>query len=104
MAGHIVKNIRLRQVIQLVGAANGDGGGKGAVAEAVERAGFECFGTGLAVATAATGALAGTDGTATGETAAAAAGEASGAAATALPGVVAACAADAAPAGGGVTG
>ena len=37
VAGDIVENIRLRQVIQLVGTANGDGGGKGAVAEAIEK-------------------------------------------------------------------
>ena len=36
VAGDVVENIGLGQVIQLVGTADGDGGGEGAVAEAIE--------------------------------------------------------------------
>ena len=36
MTGDVVENIGFRQVVQLVGAANGDGGGKRAVAQAVK--------------------------------------------------------------------
>jgi hypothetical protein len=37
MARNVMEDIRFGQVIQMIGLANGDGGGKFAIAEAIEK-------------------------------------------------------------------